>query len=50
MENKTKKIRKIGDSAGVIIPNKDLYKAEIKVGDTVTIESKKDTIVIKKGE
>lgn len=42
------KIRNIGNSKGVIINTKDLYKAELDSGDQVNVKAEKDKIILTK--
>ena len=43
-----KKIIKFGNSAGIVLDSKMLYKAEMELGEVVEVEVSKNKIVIKK--
>lgn len=42
------RLRAIGNSKGVIINAKDLYKAGLNIGDTLSVKSDKGKIVLTK--
>lgn len=48
MAEKKKKIRLIGNSAGVIFDKDTMYKADIGIGDNVVITCSRHRITIKK--
>lgn len=45
-----KKIRKVGNGLGVLLDSKQLYKADIQLGDQVECKCSKNKIVLTKKE
>lgn len=51
METKiNKKIRKIGNGAGVLLDAKTLFKAELQIGDELDCKCSKNKIILTKKE
>ena len=51
MENtNTKKIRKVGNSSGVLLDSKILYKSELQIGDELEVKCSKNKIILTKKE